>query len=97
MNSPAGQGLVLFQANCAACHALAEDVVIVGPSLAHIATRAETRVEGLSAEGYLRESIVNPNVYIVEGYSEGSMQQNFGRLLTSEEVDNLIAFLMTLE
>jgi len=97
MASDAGRGLIVFQANCATCHALAEDVVVVGPSLAHIATIAETRVEGLDAEEYLRESIVNPNVYTVEGFAEGSMQQNFASQLTSDEVTQVIAFLMTLE
>lgn len=95
--SDAGRGLLVFQANCATCHALAEDVVIVGPSLAHIATIAATRVEGLSAEEYLRESIVDPNAYTVEGFAAGSMQQNFANQLTSDEVTRVIAFLMTLD
>ncbi len=89
--------MIVFQANCATCHALAADVVIVGPSLAHIATTAGTRVEGLDAEDYLRESIVNPNAYTVEGFAEGSMQQNFANQLTSDDVTHVIAFLMTLE
>jgi mono/diheme cytochrome c family protein len=97
MASDAGRGMIVFQANCATCHALAEDVVVVGPSLAHIATIAATRVEGLDAEDYLRESIVNPNAYTVEGFAEGSMQQNFANQLTSDEVTQVIAFLMTLE
>lgn len=95
--SDAGKGLIVFQANCATCHALAENVVIVGPSLAHIATTAGIRVEGLDAEDYLRESIVNPNAYTVEGFAVGSMQQNFANQLTSDDVTHVIAFLMTLE
>ncbi|MCA9912828.1 MAG: c-type cytochrome [Anaerolineae bacterium] len=95
--SDAGKGMMVFQANCATCHALAEDVVIVGPSLAHIATTAGNRVEGLAAEDYLRESIVNPNAYTVEGFAEGAMQQNFATQLTSDDVTHVIAFLMTLE
>jgi L-cysteine S-thiosulfotransferase len=95
--SDAGRGRTLFQASCGTCHATAEGVQLVGPSLAHIATISQTRIEGLGAEDYLRESIVNPNVYVVDGFLEGTMQQNFGQVLTSQEVDQIVAYLMTLE
>jgi mono/diheme cytochrome c family protein len=95
--SDAGQGRTLFQANCAACHSTAEAVMLVGPSLAHIATLSQTRVEGLSAEDYLHESIVAPDAYTVDGFLEGTMQQNFGQVLTSDEVDQIVTYLMTLE
>jgi cytochrome c2 len=93
--SQAGKGYQLYQSYCAACHALQDDVVVVGPTLAHIAERAAERVEGLAAEDYIRDSIVRPNDFIVEGYASGTMRQDFGTELTSEEVDQLIAFLMT--
>jgi mono/diheme cytochrome c family protein len=95
--SDAGQGRTLFQANCATCHSTAEAVLLVGPSLAHIGTTAKTRVEGLSAEDYLHESVVAPNAYVVDGFLEGTMQQNFGQVLTSDELDQIVAYLMTLE
>lgn len=95
--SEAGEGLTLFQQYCGACHATAEGVVIVGPPLAHIATTAETRIEGLSAEEYLREAILYPNSHTVDGFVEGTMRQDFAQVLTSEEVDQLIAYMMTLE
>lgn len=91
-----GMGEKVFISNCAACHAVKGDRVVVGPSLEGIATRAATRVEGQSAEDYLYSSILNPNDYIVEGFSEGSMQQNFASVLTSEEVTQVIAYLGTL-
>jgi mono/diheme cytochrome c family protein len=93
--SDAGKGARLFAANCATCHALAEDTLIVGPSLAHIATRAASRVAGLSAEDYIHDSILYPNDYVVEGFKAGAMQQDFGTRLTSEEATQLVAFLMT--
>ena len=46
------RGQEVFNARCATCHALVPDTVIIGPSLAGIATRAATRVEGQSAEEY---------------------------------------------
>jgi hypothetical protein len=47
--------------------------VIVGPSLANVASRASEHKPGLSAEEYIRESILDPNAYIVEGFSDGMM------------------------
>jgi mono/diheme cytochrome c family protein len=93
--TPAGRGQFLFEANCAACHALVDGVVLSGPSLAHIAVTAQTRIEGMTAEDYIRESIVNPDAYAIKGFQAGLMRQDFSRSLTSDEVNDLVAFLMT--
>lgn len=95
--SPEGKGEALFQTNCATCHAVKGGRVIVGPSLEGVASRAETRVENMTAREYLHNSIVTPNSYVVEGFVEGSMPQNFGRDLTTEQVDSLVAYLLTLK
>lgn len=81
---------------CSTCHSLEPDVVIVGPSLAGIATTAGTRIEGVSAEQYIRDSILNPGDYVVEGFPD-AMQRNFGEVLNSEQINDIIAFLLTLE
>jgi mono/diheme cytochrome c family protein len=91
-----GRGERLFKTHCATCHAVEGDRVIVGPSLEGIATRAAEREEGVSAEIYLEESILNPNKFLVEGFVEGSMQQNFADRLTSENVADLVVYLLTL-
>ena len=90
------QTIIVDQAGCVTCHSLEPDVVIVGPSMAGIATRAETRVPGLSAEDYIRQSILEPNAYVVEGYPAGVMVQVWGETLTEEELNNLVAYLLTL-
>jgi hypothetical protein len=82
---------------CLTCHSLEPDVVIAGPSQAGLASRAGTRVVGQSAEEYIRNSIVNPNDYIVEGFAEGVMYQHYGEELTEEQIDDLVAFSLTLE
>ncbi len=82
---------------CATCHSLEDGVVLVGPSHAGVATRAGMYVSGQSAEDYLRESIVSPDAHIVDGFVPGVMYQNFGEDLTDQEVDDLVAFLLTLE
>jgi mono/diheme cytochrome c family protein len=92
-----GRGEVLFVTHCATCHAVKGDRKIVGPSLAGIAIRAGERVPGENAEVYLYESILSPDTYLVEGFVEGSMKQDFASVLTTENVDDLIAYLMTLK
>lgn len=82
---------------CITCHSLQPDVVIVGPSQAGLATRAETRVAGQTAEQYIRNSILHPDEYIVEGFAPGLMYQNFAADLTAEEIDDLVAYTLTLK
>lgn len=82
---------------CITCHSLQPDVVIVGPSQAGLATRAGTRVAGQSAEDYIRNSITHPNDFVVEGFAEGLMYQNYATDLTVEEIDDLVAFTLTLK
>ncbi len=82
---------------CRVCHSLDPGVVIIGPSFDGVATAAITRVPGLTAEEYLRQSIVDPDAHVVEGFDSGVMLQNFGKTLTDEQIDNLVAFLLTFE
>ncbi|MBK8901285.1 MAG: c-type cytochrome [Anaerolineaceae bacterium] len=82
---------------CITCHSLEPGVVLVGPSHSDIGARAETAVEGMSPEDYLRQSIVEPNAHITEGYTEGVMYQNYGEELTNTQINDLVAFLLTLK
>jgi ferredoxin len=85
------------QAGCQICHSLEPGRQLVGPSLAGIAVTAQSRTPGLSAEEYLRESILDPDAYIVEGYRSGQMLPIYEEQLTGDEVDALVQFLLTLE
>lgn len=82
---------------CRLCHSLEPDVVLVGPSLAGIATRAETRVPGLSAEEYIRQSILAPQAFTTPGFPLNQMVNDYPELLTEQELNDLVAFLLTLE
>lgn len=90
------QGSQLFTVYCAACHSTVGDTIIVGPSLAGVATRAETRVAGLDGRAYLEQSILDPSAYVNEGFKD-LMPKNWGEVLNDEELDSLIAFLLTLK
>ncbi len=90
------QGQAVFNARCATCHALVPDTIIIGPSLYGVATRAETRVDGQSAEEYITMSVLRPGDYVVEGFNN-VMITNLAKELTSEELNALVAFLLTLK
>jgi hypothetical protein len=51
----------------------------------------------MSADEYLRQSIIDPDAYVVEGYPSGLMVPNLADTLSGTQIDDLVAFLMTLE
>jgi mono/diheme cytochrome c family protein len=84
---------------CMGCHNLDQAQTAtnrgpIGPHLGNLATNAATRVPGQSAEEYVYESIVEPNVYIVEGYPSGIMPQNYDQLMSEEEIQLMVAWLL---
>ena len=86
---------------CNTCHQIEGLAAgLIGPDLTRIATDAGTRIPGMSAEQYIRESITNPEEFIptgVERATAGLMTEAITSGLTDEQVDALVAFLMTLE
>lgn len=109
---PIAQGESLFRAappGCTACHSVAPGVNLVGPSLAGLLDRAVKTVadpgyagKAKAASDYIRESIVSPSEYIVPGatYSANGlslMPANYGKDLTPEQIDSLVAYLQTLK
>jgi mono/diheme cytochrome c family protein len=82
---------------CITCHSLEESLTLVGPSHFRLGTRAGEIVPGTSAETYLKESIVNPDSQITEGFTEGGMYKNYGKELSNQEIADLVAFLLTLK
>jgi cytochrome c551/c552 len=91
------QNLIGTQAGCMTCHSLEPGVNMVGPSLANIGADAGSRVPGVSAEEYLQEAITMPDAHIVEGFSPGIMPAALAEELSAQDVDNLVAFLLTLQ
>lgn len=80
--------------HCGYCHKLTEIGSGIVP-LIGIATVAGERVEGMSAEAYIRQSILEPRAYTVEGYNPDAMPEVYGIIMSEEEIDDLVAFLMT--
>ncbi len=82
---------------CNTCHLNNSEAMLIGPGLLNIGERAADRVEGQTAEEYLRISILNPGEYVVEGFPDMLMPQIYADLLSDEDLDNLVAYLFTLE
>lgn len=101
--SPVEIGAAAYTAQgCAGCHGEPGGAGLVGPNLGGLATRAGSTVPGLSAEEYIRQSIVQPNTYIVPQCPNGPcaanlMPQTYGQTLRPEELDGLVEYLLTLE
>ena len=88
-------GQSVYTLRCAQCHVLVPDTIVIGPSLAGIATTAGTRLEGYDAQAYIEMSILSPREFLVAGFPD-TMPTNFAKELTSEEFEAVVAFLMTL-
>jgi cytochrome c len=82
---------------CSTCHqtVTGQFSFSVGPNLAGITERAGTRVDGLTAEEYLRQSIIEPNRYVVSGY-RNIMYPGYSTHLSEQDTQDLIAYLLTL-
>ena len=111
-NEPVALGQTLFRTSppgCFAFHSTTAGVNLVGPSLANIAEVARRHLADPSyhgtakdAAGYIRESIVDPNAFVLEGptYSSGGrslMPTGFDVALKPDQIDALVAYLMTLK
>ena len=81
---------------CRICHSLQAGVKLVGPSLAGIGAQAATRVPGLSAEAYLRQSLTEPDAHVVEGYRRGQMPPDYLSRLNQDQLEDLVAYLLSL-
>ncbi|MBN2469958.1 MAG: cytochrome c oxidase subunit II [Anaerolineae bacterium] len=75
---------------CTACHSL-DGSVGVGPSYLGLGERAGEMIEGYSAEEYVRESILNPCEFVVEGFN-CVMPQTYGDQLSPQDLADLVAF-----
>lgn len=99
----AANGAKLFEANgCQACHSFKDGEKIIGPSLYHAGSVAANRIKSTdyrgkakSAEDYIRESILDPNLYVVPGFPSGVMVQDFAKKVSPQDIDDLVAFVLT--
>lgn len=96
-NPKAGQQVFTGLGGCSSCHDITSGQTIVGPSLKGVAVRAGEREPGVAAEDYIYESITTPNKYVVKGFAQGIMPQTFKSTLSAKQINDVIAYLMTLK
>ncbi len=95
--SPVAAGQALFEAQgCPSCHAAG--AAQRGPMLAGLfgsTVNFEGGGTALADEGYLRESILNPQAHLVAGYQ--AIMPTYQGLLSEENVMQLIAYVKSLK
>ncbi|MFN8459247.1 MAG: c-type cytochrome [Anaerolineae bacterium] len=83
-DTPEERGKNLFTGmGCVACHMINGEGQTVGPDLTQVYSKGED---------YIRQSILQPNAVIAEGYQPNLMPQNFGDRLTDEYINDIIAY-----
>jgi len=82
---------------CTTCHKIQADSFgfSLGPAMEGIAERAGTRVEGLDAEAYIHQSIIEPHRYVVAGFRD-IMYPDYSKHFQEQDIADLIAYLLTL-
>ncbi len=85
---------IFASAGCGSCHAFepAGTDAQVGPSLDELSQAAEAA--GVGLEEYARQSIVDPDARIAEGFQGGVMPKTYDRSLTEEQLDALVQYLV---
>ena len=85
---------VFASAGCAGCHTLSQAGAsgTIGPNL-NTAIKGDAGSTPLPQ--FIKDSIVNPDAAIAKGYSAGIMPTSFGSSLSSTDINNLVALIMS--
>ena len=90
------QGRTLFQQKgCIGCHSVTDKGLVsrtpMAPDLSALGQRAAARRPGLAADAYVKESVRQPQAYIVPGFTEIEMPT---LPVSDTEVEAIAAFLL---
>lgn len=83
---------------CFTCHSI-DGIPNVGPTWQGLYGSERLLDDGTTVvadEDYIRESIIDPNAKIVQGFQRGVMPQNFGQELTPDQITDIIEYIKTL-
>jgi cytochrome c oxidase subunit II len=85
---------VFDQNGCGGCHKLAAagSSGTVGPDLDNVLQDAAKYAKGKAPADYVRQSIVDPNAFVVPGFPKGTMPQTFAKL-PPDQINALVQFL----
>jgi cytochrome c oxidase subunit 2 len=97
--SPADLGAKVAEENgCFSCHSV-DGSPLVGPSWLGVFGSDISLADGsvvTADEAYVRQSILEPNAVIAEGFPANVMPQDYGDRLTEEEINALIEYIKSL-
>lgn len=92
------EGRAVFESfGCRGCHKVNGQGGSAGPDLSDMGRLAGTLRPGMNGEAFLREAILRPDALVEEGYQTGVMPQDYGQKLSGQELDDLVAYLLTLK
>ena len=82
-----GETVFTGSSGCSGCHSTGSDA-LVGPGLADLSSR--------SSDAEIHQSITDPSAVVVKDFPDSVMPQIFGSTLSSDELNDLIAYLKSL-
>jgi cytochrome c551/c552 len=94
----AAAGKAVFTSNgCSGCHTFkpANSNGTIGPDLDSAPAQDAKADNNMALAAFVKESIVDPNKYIAKGFSSGIMPGDFGSKLSSSQIDDLVAFILS--
>jgi mono/diheme cytochrome c family protein len=94
LSEDAKAGARLLQSKgCIGCHVIGGGVGgQTGPNLTQVAAAAASRKPGTSAEEYIRESILQPQAFLVPGYPP--VMPSFQGQLSDQELNQIVEYLL---
>lgn len=109
----AARGQKLFEADliglhnaigCKVCHPTNATGAIPGPLLTGLSRRSTETIQRPDYVGraktvaeYLRESMLEPDIYVTPGFTAGLMPKSYATDLTEQEIADLVAYMLTLK
>lgn len=100
MDDPVARGNAISRQNgCAACHSI-DGKAGVGPTWKGLYGEQQTLADGSTVtadDAYLHESIVDPQVKVVEGYAANVMPSVYKDSLTEEQIADIIEFIKSVK
>jgi cytochrome c oxidase subunit 2 len=94
----AAAGQAVFAANgCGSCHTFkpANSTGTIGPDLDTAPASDAKADNNMDFAAFIKESIEDPDAYIAKGYSKGIMPTTFGKSLSSKQLNDLVAFIVS--
>lgn len=99
---PTTNGRLLYALHCMSCHTL-DGSKRIGPSFADLwtgkrsVTRGQRTDQVAVDEQYIRESILQPQAAIVQGYETANRMVDIRRTLNEKQIDAIVRFLMEMK